>query len=294
MDAGPWTAAPYGIMPRRARSLDHLLCWAWRGSVVLLPVLSVFLLQRRLAGGLRQPLPAATLIAVGILIGIGVSLLRLAGRRVRQRSSLWSDLALPSLALALLAASVSLPGSAPGALLVFWLVLAGEESIWWLGALRLRWNPPAAKRELNSHNSPECQERIAGTPPHPENVATLEDLAADGETPSALPLSVTQRMTRTRTADGQERIVGIVRSEFQPGERTQNVHLAFCPPLDRRPDFRVHQMQGPPAVVKAAQVECFGVRLELRLAAKSARRESLLVRFDASPPEVQPPEGDKP
>ena len=71
-------------------------------------------------------------------------------------------------------------------------------------------------------------------------------------------------------------IAGVLRALFQPGERSHNLHVAFCPPMPGRPTVEVVQLSGPRTRVKAADVQPFGVRFDLRLASgqSAARRMS--------------------
>ena len=83
-----------------------------------------------------------------------------------------------------------------------------------------------------------------------------EDFAAD----------CTQRISRFRVAAG-ESLSGQVRAEFQTGEKTKAIHVAFCPPLAEKPTAEVFQVAGPTANIKQTLLERFGMRLEIKLAA---------------------------
>ena len=96
-----------------------------------------------------------------------------------------------------------------------------------------------------------------------------------------LPWEVTQQLTRRHDSDGRDLMLGYLRGGFEPGERSQNLHVAFCPPFEGTPALAVHQMSGPPVAIKLAQVETYGARLELKLAAKTGQTESVVVQFEA-------------
>jgi hypothetical protein len=107
----------------------------------------------------------------------------------------------------------------------------------------------------------------------------MDDLAAElAEEAELVPANVVQQFTRVRESGG-ESLFGVLRGDFAPGERTQNLHLAFCPPLARTPELSFEQVSGPPASFKAAQVETFGARLEVRLATPSEEAACVLVEF---------------
>ena len=100
----------------------------------LLAVAAAFVASRRLAGALETPLGPFQLLVAGVLLA---GLARIAHApaptgRLGQRS------VLISLAMLVIAASLSLPGSQSVALLGFWAVIVGEELWAWRGMLPAR------------------------------------------------------------------------------------------------------------------------------------------------------------
>lgn len=77
---------------------------------------------------------------------------------------------------------------------------------------------------------------------------------------------IIQQLVRTRLSDGSERMAGWLRVALAPGQRSANVHVAFCPPFARSPRIRVEQREGPAARVKEGQLLPHGARLDLKLA----------------------------
>ncbi len=86
-------------------------------------------------------------------------------------------------------------------------------------------------------------------------------------TPFSTPAEdVIQQLVRTRLCDGGEQLAGWLRVALAPGQRSANVHVAFCPPFARSPRIRVEQREGPAARVKEGQLLPYGVRLDVKLA----------------------------
>jgi hypothetical protein len=77
---------------------------------------------------------------------------------------------------------------------------------------------------------------------------------------------VIQQLVRTRLSDGSERLAGWLRVGLAPGQRSANVHVAFCPPFARSPRIHIEQREGPAARVKEGQLLPYGARLDLKLA----------------------------
>ena len=91
----------------------------------------------------------------------------------------------------------------------------------------------------------------------------------------------TQQLTRRRTADGGELLTGWVRVSMAAGQRSTNVHLAFCPSFGRAPRVAVKQLGGPEARIKTVQVLPYAARFDLKLAALSESASTLLLQFSA-------------
>ena len=98
----------------------------------------------------------------------------------------------------------------------------------------------------------------------------------------SLPDDVCQQITRSQSPHRGDTIAGVLRALFQPGERSRNLHVAFCPPMPGRPLVEVVQLSGPRTRVKAADIQSFGVRFDLRLATVSAQEEDVLIHFEGT------------
>jgi hypothetical protein len=143
-----------------------------------------------------------------------------------------------------------------------WFVIAGGEFAWWYSEMRVT--------------------RIR-TAAHPEVVTVEPKLSEDVDEDEELGANVMQQITRSRNENGVEVITGVLRAEFAPGERTHNLHVAFCPPLMYEPRVVAHQLSGSPLVMKVAQSEIFGTRLELRLASEVRMNEIAMIYFEVQP-----------
>jgi hypothetical protein len=203
-------------------------------ATVATPVVLTLLLVRRLAGEL-QPLPAGFLVCVGLAAAALALAWRIAWQRWSSPSVLSARLAVwwPPAVLALLAMGLSIPGSHPLALVLFWAMLIGEEV--YAGLAR---------------RSPSSQIPIAReTSPAP---AVMDQL----------PSGVSQQITRN-TADGVETLTAILRVSFAAAQQTEIVHVSFCPPLPDQPTATAEQLAGAGCEVKIS-AETYGARLEVK------------------------------
>jgi hypothetical protein len=268
-------------------SWDPMLRAMWLAAVTVIGVLCLALFLRRLAGELSRPLGGTALIALGLLACTVVAILRGTRPAPGQAVAPWWELAerllIPGSCALLFGAAIALPASPPYARVVFWTILIASEIGWWFALFRrgigrvlerqFRRPPavpvpaiPSAFLELDSGRNA---------------VVELSD-DAEESCDESLPDSVNQQLTRMQTEDAGELVFGLVRAGFAVGERSQIIHVAFCPPLEGTPLFHAEQVDGSPVTIKATQVESFGVRLELKRGAKADCAESVVVRFEAT------------
>lgn len=84
---------------------------------------------------------------------------------------------------------------------------------------------------------------------------------------SPLPGRLSQRQERYRLPSGDECIRGRIHLEIPAGARAVHGHLGFCPAFGELPEVHVETpYDGVEAVVAAAEVVPWGVRIECRLA----------------------------
>jgi len=259
--------------------------WSIVALIGLLWCAALLIGWRRLAGALGKPLQPSALLAVGILVSAVAAGSRVWWRRLGRRStSPYLDALmamLPTTAVLMLGAALSIRGTSPVGLLVFWALLLGEEFWTWRPAVwkkvRQKRDPPAEPcrpQTAPPETTPEA------TPPKATHASAISDSTASPEDP--VPAGdVLQQFTRSQAADGSEELSGWLRMRFLAGQRTANEHVAFCPPFARTPQVTVEQLDGPPVRIKTAQLLPYGARLDLKLTTAAQLPESVLVRFSA-------------
>ena len=194
---------------------------------VALITLSILLVARRIGGALTTPLGSLSLLVSACAVA-GCAVLASRHRLRTWRNTLLAQGAL-SLAVVVIAISLSLPGTTVLGLLALWTIVVAEEAWSW--------------RQLLSKNLE--QDTAAESPP------TESELV--------------QQITRLRTSSG-EIVEARLRADFAQGQRVANVHVAFCPPFAVVPVVEFEQTLGPEARVKVGQLLPQGVRLDLKLA----------------------------
>jgi len=220
--------------------------WSQRTLLVLLSAAALFVGWRRLAGALMSPLEPPVLLAAAAVVAaaaLGARLSWRLGPKPAQGPRLpWAQSLVLSAGVLVLGASLSLPGTPASGLVALWAVLAAEEFWAWRPLL---W---------------------------PRLPAPVTDVPSE---------EVLQQLTRSQAPDGSEQLAGWLRIAFAAGQRTGNVHVAFCPPFVRTPELAVEQIDGPEARVKTAQLLPYGVRLDLKLNAAGEQPASVLLQFSA-------------
>ncbi|MCH7729663.1 MAG: hypothetical protein IH991_24800 [Planctomycetes bacterium] len=99
--------------------------------------------------------------------------------------------------------------------------------------------------------------------------------------PNLFSQRASQLLTRERSEDSSECVTGMLRASFLPGQRTQSLHVAFCPPLDTVPHVVSEQIDGPAVSITVAQAESFGARFDLRLRASAQSNTEVVLEFVA-------------
>jgi hypothetical protein len=241
----------------------------------LLCAATAVIMARGLAGALAAPLEPAVLLTTGALVAAAAAVVRLgwllplAGSRVGRLDP--AVMAITSLAAATLCGELCLPsGTLPVAVWFLCGIVLAEEGWAWLWFLRKR-----GQNCLSPSKSP------ADRPLHEKNCSVPSSAASEETIPAA---EVVQRLTRCQAADGAEELSGWLRLPFTPGQRTGNVHVAFCPPLRVTPEVAVEQIAGPEARIKTAQLLPYGARFDLKLAAAAVEPTTVLLQFTARAP----------
>lgn len=224
-----------------------LQTWLARTALALLVVLATILAARRAAAALDRPLPTVTLGACGVFLAI----LAAAARRAPARQVSWQ--LLPTILLLVSAGCLSLRGSPWAGLGLLWGFVLAEEAWHWQRRSRPVVAPP----------------RMA---PAPAIVSAAHDDADEVES-----LDLRQNLLRGVDADGADVLRGEVQAVFAAGQRIEHVHLSFCPPFERTPEFDFEQVDGPDARIELAQLLPYGARLELKLSQPGPARVKIAV-----------------
>jgi len=245
------------------RPIGELVRWAAGAFAALLFVAAGVLCWRRMGGQLSLPLGPAALLAVAATAAAAVAAGRVAWRYGRnERACGRFDRLVPgglTVAVVLVGAALSLPGTSPGGLFALWGILVAEELGFWCPTAWRRWRSrrPVARS---------VERAVRVDPPQAPAPHSAADAGVEHERPTG---DVLQQLTRSRGADGVERLSGWLRVPLTAGQRNTSVHVAFCPPFARTPGIAVRQLEGPQARIKTVQLLPYGARFDLKLASRS-------------------------
>ncbi len=278
--------AAHGVEPLRS-----WLRWISASTIVCLLLLSLFLAARRIFDPLARPLDETTLLIAAYLFAAILLTARLTWRlSADQRENLWLrrlTMLSASASGLLFATALSIANPVTLQLVLFWSLIVAVEIAWWISNLSRR---ESSRRRPRANGFDGCRtansSRPSGSPFAPlvnngAKATSAATIAIDEEYADAWPAELSQQISRFDDGNGEEVVAGQLRSRFSAGERTQSLHVAFCPPLDIAPALSVEQLSGPRADIKAAQVETFGIRLDVRLAAVHRNAVEVVVQFHA-------------
>ncbi len=262
-------------------------------SVVTLLLVALWFLARRAAGQLPQPLGLPMLVSVALTLVVLASVARLAWLRLGIRPTPWkSSASLLWLSLFcgvwLLAGALTIAGTGTIPLLLFWSIVLVHEGVWcWL-----LWHPdawPIFRRAFGVRvpGAPTA-EPILVSPSLPGEREGVTEIESMMDSDDLLPLDVCQQLTRLRAEEEGDSVAGLLRAKFSPQQRSHSLHVAFCPPMVRRPKVTVVQLKGPRTRIKAAEVQPFGIRFDLRLVTASPTQQDVVIHFEASCAETAP------
>lgn len=169
-------------------------------SLALAVALAAFLIERRWSGNVVAPLPPPQLVVAAVVLTLWAF-------TIRVLLPLAWTISLTAVVLWAFAAAFSFPAERA----VDWIV--------WLTAFGVL----IAGHQLAPPFS------TPGPRPIPRR---------KNERPQASRLR--QQISRFRTTDGHDEIVGMLVAEFAPGQRFATLHVSFCPPLERLPQIEVN------------------------------------------------------
>lgn len=276
MDGGRAAQVPRITLDPTARAITTSVTATATGSCVLL---GAFLLARRMSGAFENGIGSPWLLSLAVCLPAVGHLLRIGWRQtIHDRRLLLVAFAASSFAVLLAAASLPTNGAATGEIIALCgVLLAGEFASWYsLG----HFGAPSRRSPAASATSVVGGESEVDDPSDTdEDNGTDEDFEGELEDED-IPGDLFQQLTRTRQSSG-ESVSGLVRVEFERGQRTQAAHVAFCPPLTGNVRVQSQQIDGPAATIKSGEVQSFGVRFDLRLKDPADGPINVLFHFDA-------------
>jgi hypothetical protein len=278
--------------PQGANLVRRMAVIAARAWGLAFLAVALLLLGRRWSGALLVPLSLLQCLTVGCLVGAMGPVVRLAVRRPgpTRRFDLLPS-ACYTAAIAAFGGSLTLPGTPTvGIAAMLGLLTAGEIIGWWLLLRR-----PSRRRSIPSPVDSQASPRMVTEPSELARPRRRAGAAEDGsedpvsEDPAEddrdlLADDVWQQITRAESDQGGELVFGVVRCEFAEGQRQTRIHIAFCPPLARRPELSAEQVDGPPVRIKTSMLETFGVCLEVKRGAPGNEPITAQIQFFASAP----------
>ena len=215
------------------------------GNVCFYAVLVLAL--RRVSGALVHPLSVAMLTPTGSRRPFRPLVFERYGDiplivRASSRGDLIMDILLGA-SLPIFAAALSLPGTNAWGLACLWLLISAFEILAW-GHRAGQW----LRRTRHVKTGPERLriDQAQSIAAHIEPVATLPGAISDSLTAPLWPAKgVTQQLTRSTTTQGGDLLCGALRLDLAAGQRTGNLHVAFCPPFAGTPEITAVQADGP-------------------------------------------------
>ena len=236
------------------------------------------LLLRRLAGAIEAPPgPEAALVTCGaglLLVAIGDLAWRPSAARASSSAMSWLPAVLARLGLLMAVAAVGLPlRLAPAvdalttiAVLLVSLVAVARGPV--AGLIGTSFSTRLVRRRPAKTNGrldvPTAVPVIAPAPKAASD--QIQGHIQEWDTPSPLAGSLLQRFERIALPEGVECVRGRLCVVVPEGSRSGYAHVGFCPPLAAMPTVDVTtDYDGVEAVVSAAEVLPWGVRVECRL-----------------------------
>jgi hypothetical protein len=91
-----------------------------------------------------------------------------------------------------------------------------------------------------------------------------------------------QQLARFRAPDGSHSIHGTFLAEFEPGDRSATIHVAFCPPFERLPAIEAEAPDDSSATVTLSQVLHNGVQIDVRLSESFNGKRTVTIEMVAT------------
>jgi hypothetical protein len=251
------TPMPGGVLPRAA--VRRLPAEAFTdvvgraaAAIALAAVIvgGLILAERRLAGGFGSSDPGLAWMT----LGVGAVLLSVARITSRGRGDMVAAVA-ARLALVVGVAAIAAPAAGGG-----WGAVLPVAAAVGIGCL------PLPGRSVADRPSRRLPARPARPRDLPRPRATVGNAATRPRPVDPPAGRLHQRVERYEAADGADCVSGHVRLTIPAGGKTTHAHVGFCPAFASIPTVQVTtDYDGVEAVVAAAEVVPWGVRVECRL-----------------------------
>ncbi len=243
---------------------------------VFLMLAAAFLLARRTAGALIEPLSAVSVVVVGIFATAACALIALLCRddnspRSSFRNIGWSKYA-AHVSLPLIGLAICLPGSSIAGVALLWLLIVGEEVWGW-------------RRRSNSRTADLVPSAIRTPKPTASFLTESWPIEASPSVGPAVldwsDASVSQQLIYRTGEDGRMIVEGWLRVALVPEQQIAIMHVAFCPAFTGMPRVEAEAFDGPECEIRPTLVLPWGVRWELKLASPAPAAATIVLGFFA-------------
>ena len=240
----------------------------------------LFLMVRRLSGQLGQSPNLAVSALVGGILALGVWACWQFTNPEKDRA-IWGGFVSVVIAVVIVAVSISTPnlGSlagiwAPPFVVTVAMVILGKKS--------LGQHPNSTPNEngLTERAQVETNDSVSFESKKRDELEGMATIALEDEE-TLLDPSIDQLIIRSQDEQGRPVIFGKVRGHFAVGERTKNLHLAFCPPFTAAPQVSAELAEGPDADVQVGQAIQAGTRIDIKLVEIPSEPVSLVIEVYA-------------
>ena len=94
--------------------------------------------------------------------------------------------------------------------------------------------------------------------------AVQSQAAAESQTSTAARNNDSNRIERTKNADGSEMVEGVMKVRFDKGQKRANLHIPFSPPLPGMPEVECECVDDSTLRLKVPVRQSYGIRIEAR------------------------------
>ena len=216
--------------------------------------------------------PSANDISVIVFTACFISVTRLINGHSTRKSAAAIHWAFGTATALFVAIWISMDPVSQQALMV-WAVIIGCESAWWN---RWRTTPGPARVEsiIGMEFQIEDQHMLIT-----ESWDDIQPIPENEETQPWEMDDTIQHWTRSRSANGIDRVEAWMYAEFEEGQQYQSVHIAFIPQFGELPQLTSNQLDGPSATIKVGELRIYGARLECKLTSPATEQTQVMIHI---------------